>query len=87
MTLVNSGLVVLVAVRVRVTTFCPPISVASCAWAAVTSEPANKAGSARSIKGARKEAFISIHPLKCIKIFRNRLPRGTHFAHFEKAYS
>ncbi len=69
--LVNSGLVVLVAVRVRVTIFWPPISVTAWAWLKTASGPAIKTGKTRTgrAKGSRASAFIkvfiSIHPWKC----------------------
>ena len=58
--LVNSGLVVLTAVRVRVTIFWPPISVTAWARAAGTMNPASNAG--MTIAGnasARTESLIS----------------------------
>jgi hypothetical protein len=71
-TLVNSGFVVLTGVRRRVTTFCPPISVADasapCSEAAWTrpvkaNEPANSGGKAKGRKAsARTMCSISIHP-------------------------
>jgi hypothetical protein len=48
-TLVSSGLVVLVAVRVRVTIFCPPISVGAWAWVLITTQLATAAGRTKEI--------------------------------------
>jgi hypothetical protein len=48
---VNSGLVVLTALRVRVTIFWPPISVTAWAFPITISGPANKTG---KIKGSRE---------------------------------
>ena len=47
-TLVNSGLVVLVAVRVRVTIFSPPISVMAWAWLVTTIKTGRAKGSRAS---------------------------------------
>ncbi len=62
-TLVNSGLVLLTAERVRVTSFWPPISIAAWAWPPATNRPAIKTGRTMgSSASVRMSGFIVVHP-------------------------